>query len=209
MSKSWKASLVLVLAIFACADCALAQSTDDKDKPCHKDSSGVCTTINVPFIPQTSTTQQMLAGIRLANEERAARQRAAQSQNAVTVPAVTPAQTAPAQQTEGLARNGTGWMQLQSAAKSNYITGFMDGMVTGVLATGSTKFPNAFQRADGFVPTSAEIVIGVDALYSKPENLPICIGDAVTVEWLSLTGNQPGESAIKELREGDGKAGCN
>lgn len=211
MSKTWKVSLLLVVAIVACASCALAQSSDDKDKPCHKDSSGVCTTINVPFIPQTSTTQQMLAGIRLANEARAAAKQGTKSAASPFIPnATTPPPVAPP-----TTRNGIYWSQLPQSAKMMYAVGFMDGMsfastmFEGKLLESSS--PNLF-RVDGNSPTNGEIVSAVDLLYSKPENLPLCTNDALMIEWMSMAGHGMAESDIEKMRDLDGQmggAGCN
>lgn len=198
-------TLVIVMALLLLFGAArvFAQSSDDKDKPCHKDSSGVCTSINVPFIPQTGIANQMLQGIRIANEEAAAKQRA---KNAA--PPYIPIITTPPAATPATTRNGTYWIQLSQSAKMMYAVGLMDGMGLASGMFESKPLGPAFFRADGNTPTNAEVVSAVDALYSKPEYLPLCTNDAVVIEWMSLTGHGISQTDIGKLRDLGGQMGC-
>lgn len=129
----------------------------------------------------------------LAEEVRA---QAAQQQSAAP-----PAPPQPAQQGEQSEWDGTAWAQLQRSYKDTYARGIMQGVL---LAEGG----DSLFRINDKVPKSDVIVTGVDMFYSKPENLPICVVNAVFIAWVSLTGHALPESTIERQRELDRNTGC-
>ncbi len=105
--------------------------------------------------------------------------------------------------------NGTKWMKLPSVEKASYVAGVMDGItLSPVLFRPSPSLPPALFNADGKTPTTLEIANGLDVLYSKPENLALCMDHAVLIEWMDLAGHRMPASSIEKMRELSGQTGC-
>lgn len=135
----------------------------------------------------------------VAEEVYAARQRAGQQKHAVLP--VSP-QSEPVQSGGRTEWNGTVWAQSRPRDKDTYAEGVMHGVLLGdgedpFLFSGNHK-----------TPTLDVVVTGVDTFYSKPENLPVCVVNAVFIAWVSLTGHALPESTIERQRELDGHTGC-
>ncbi len=141
----------------------------------------------------------------LAEEVRAARLRTAQQKPAV-LPA--PPQPEPVQSGGQTVWNGTIWAQSRRSDKVTYVQGIMHGVLLGDPVFEPKPGEDFLFRANGKTPTPDEVVAGVDSFYSKPENLPICVGHAVFIAWVSLTGHALPESTIERQRELDGHTGC-
>lgn len=105
--------------------------------------------------------------------------------------------------------NGAKWMKLPSVEKASYVAGVMDGFtLSPVLFRPSPSLPPALFNADGKTPTTLEIANGLDVLYSKPENLALCMDHAVLIEWMDLAGHRMPASSIEKMRELSGQTGC-